>query len=138
MADLFGISNALRGVAEIYFRSARRSGRTTALLGSVKPGDVVVFRATAQAKAFERLCRERDIEGVKTTVVPPEEPTRIFDQPTAKGRLIWDHDWLEAHHLWAIDHTAQYLKRISDAASGPGEAHIQTQLAARERARWCL
>jgi hypothetical protein len=136
MADLFGISNAVRGVVEVYFRGARQSGRTSLLLDSVRAGDVVVFLSADQAKSFERLCRDRRITGVEAISIPPEHPEKIFERPSAVGRIIWDHCWLEAHYAQSIEHTSRRLLHIGTQASGFGEVHFQTQLAARERARW--
>ena len=40
--DHFGIGAALLGAANIYFNSARQTGRTTSLIESVKDGDRII------------------------------------------------------------------------------------------------
>lgn len=47
--DHFGIGTALLGCAEVYFRCARRTGRTTSLVESLVSGDRVVCRTENEA-----------------------------------------------------------------------------------------
>jgi len=136
--DFFGISAAIRGVTQIYFRGAQRSGRTTALLSSLKPGDVVVFSTADQARHFLQLCRDRNITGVKALSVPPGQPERVFERSTAEGRLIWDHDWLEAHYTLMLEDTEKRLAKISEQSSGFGETHHQTRLQAQAIRDWVI
>ena len=46
--DHFGIGAAFRAMANVYITSARRTGRTTSLLESLKDGDRVVFASSRE------------------------------------------------------------------------------------------
>ena len=48
--DHFGIGAAMRGMFLNYMHSARRSGRTTSLVESVKDGDRIVFAERREAE----------------------------------------------------------------------------------------
>jgi hypothetical protein len=136
MADIFGISQAIQGVIEVYFRSARRTGRTMCLLQYVRPGDTVVFDTQQRAMHFEAQCRDGLIDSVRAIVIPPSAPESVFDRPMTKGRLIFDHMWLEEHYRLAVQQIDQRLGHIAMQASGHGEPHRKTAKEAEEIARW--
>lgn len=56
--DQFGIGAAVLGAAEVYFMSARRSGRSTFLVNSLNEGDLVVCASRGEAEHLRRLCRD--------------------------------------------------------------------------------
>ena len=98
--DMFGIGNALKDCAQIYFTSARNTGRTTALVESLKTGDRVVFCNSKEADRVKRLAKERGVE-ISVLVVPPADPGKIFTHGSLSrdGRCIFDHSWLENFYL---------------------------------------
>ena len=53
--DHFGIGAAMRGMALTYIQSARRTGRTTSVVESVKDGDRIVFADRREAERVRRL-----------------------------------------------------------------------------------
>lgn len=60
--DHYGIGNAIKGIVGAYAESARRTGRTTSLVESVKDGDRVIFTNGREADRVKRLCAERGVE----------------------------------------------------------------------------
>ncbi|MCD1264098.1 hypothetical protein B5M44_03980 [Shinella sumterensis] len=134
--DIFGISTAVKAVVEVYFRGARRTGRTKNLLDTVKKGDTVVFVNREQARLFECLCRENEITDVKTVILPVEDPAAIFNLPMTEGRLIFDHVWLEEHYHREVSLIGNRLDHIATQASGCGSAHRETRRLAVQMARW--
>lgn len=136
MADIFGISSAIQGAIEVYFRGARQTGRTNDLVEYVKAGDTVVFVSQQTAQIFEARCRERGIDRVRSMIVPANSPESIFMRPTIEGRLIFDHVWLEDHYRAEIQQIAKRLDHIATQASGFGEPHRETARQAAERFRW--
>lgn len=138
MADIFGISSAIQGVAEVYFRGARQTGRTNGLLDHVKAGDTVVFVSQQTAQIFEARCRERGIDRVRSVVVSANSPESIFMLPMTKGRLIFDHVWLEEYYRLEILKISQRLDHIATQASGYGEPHLETAMQAKSIRRWGL
>lgn len=135
--DHFGIGTAMQGMALIYFQSARRTGRTTSLVESVKTGDRVVFIDRDHAKRFQQLCQEREVD-VECIVVPPSEPRKLFQYPTSQGRTIFDHCWVQEFYLGAVIRTMEELDYLEREASGYGAAHRETRRMAQEMAKWRL
>lgn len=133
--DAFGIGTALEGCAEIYFRSARKSGRTTAMVEAAKDGDRFVFLNSAHAKHAELMLKERNIKA-ECIVVSPKNPGSIFQRSTSKGRTVFDHSWLEEYWMQEIRHVAKSIDEIQTQSSGFGEKHYETRRKAEEIAKW--
>jgi hypothetical protein len=134
--DNFGIGAAILGAAEIYFRAARQTGRTTNLVESLKDGDRVVFDTYAKAKWFiNNRLKGLGID-VECIAIPPEYPGKIFERGTSQGRTIFDHDWVEAFYLLRIKDLIKELDHLERESSGYGEAHRETLRAAEEVKRW--
>ncbi len=108
VSDFFGIGNAIRGAVNIYFRSARQTGRTNALLESLKDGDRVVFIDQQEADRVRRLAKEMD-KKIETAVLSPDNIEGLFDRGPSKGRTIFDHSWVERYYLNHIERAAEKL-----------------------------
>ena len=133
--DAYGIGAALQGAARIYFQSARRTGRTTALLESLKDGDRVIFSDSREADRVGRLARELGVK-IQCLVIDPKDPRRLFERGTSEGRTIFDHSWVEAWYMQALQGASMELDHLQRESSGWGVAHAETRLAAREVDRW--
>jgi len=133
--DHFGIGAAIHAAAFIYTQSARRTGRTTSLVESVKDGDRIVFSDEREALRVQRLCAERGVQ-VECRVVNPKTPDRIFEMGTPQGRTIFDHSWVEQRYMMAIAYTMREIDHLEREASGYGEAHRETARKAEEIAKW--
>lgn len=118
-------------------QSARRTGRTTSLVESVKDGDRICFASSDEARRVERLLKERGVQ-VACIVVDPKSLHDIFEQGTSQGRTIFDHDWVEQYYLAAIEKASFNIDQLQKNASGYGEAHRETRRRAEEVARWRL
>jgi hypothetical protein len=130
--DQFGISTAMRSMAEVYSTMARQTGRTTQMLDSLKDGDRIVCSTASEKRRLESLCRERDLK-VKVLACPPGRHADLLKDGTSQGRTVFDHWWVEqffAGGLRAMEAELAFLQR---ELSGYGEAHRQT---AREAAKW--
>lgn len=133
--DHFGIGAAMASMARTYSQSARRTGRTTSLVESMKDGDRIVFHERAEAKRVERLCMERGVQ-VECIVVDPKDPARLLERGTNQGRTLFDHGWVEAYYQQAIASAAVHIDNLERMASGYGEAHRETRRRAEEIAKW--
>lgn len=114
--DHFGIGLAMRNMALMYIQSARRTGRTTLLVASLKDGDRVAFASSREAQYVYRMCRERGVT-IETLVVPPTRPEEVLDSLPPKGRLIFDHTWVEQSYLAAIERTQRAIDHFEREAS---------------------
>jgi hypothetical protein len=133
--DHFGIGAAMIAMAMNYGHCARRSGRTTSLVESVKNGDRIVFANAHEAKRVERLCLDRGVT-VDCIVLSPGSVGRIFERGTSKGRTIFDHSWVEQFYKEVIDNAAETIDRLERETSGVGEAHRETRRRVEELAKW--
>ena len=135
--DAYGIGAAIEGTAHIYLRSARGSGRTTALVESLKTGDRVVFTESREAERVKWLCRELGVE-IETTVVSPKQPDIIFEQGTPTGRTVFDHSWVEQFYIEGLAKLQRDINYLQREVSGFGMAHVETRMKAQELNRWCV
>jgi hypothetical protein len=126
VSDFFGIGAALEGAMEIYFRSARQSGRTTSLIDSLQPGDRVVFRNMQELIMFERKCKEREIK-VDCIYVNPSNPLMSFNRGPSKGRTIFDHAWIEDFYRITLSRAQEEMATMAVQLSGYGEVHRKTR-----------
>lgn len=133
--DHFGIGAAMRGMTHVYIQTARRTGRTTSLVESVKDGDRIVFMDSREAERVRRMCLERGAK-VECIVVPPKEPERLLERAPAEGRTIFDHSWVEQRYLAVIDREVEMLGTLERETSGYGAAHRETRRAAEEISKW--
>lgn len=135
--DHYGIGTAVEGAAQVYFLSARQSGRTTSLVESLKTGDRVAFCNEREASRVKRLCLERGVQ-IETVVISPRKPSAIFDRGSVlgQGRFIFDHTWVEAFYLLAIKDAQRAIDTFQRETSGYGVPHIETRLQAQEILKW--
>lgn len=116
--DLFGIGAAVKAAAEIYFHAARQTGRTTALLDYVKNGDTVVFLGDKQARRFEQLTRERNLD-IRCAVTPMNRLSDLGTWSTRRGRVLFDHEWIEEYHRLAIQQASENIRELERVLSRP-------------------
>ena len=134
--DQFGIGTAVLGAARVYFLSARATGRTTALVESVKNGDRIIFDDIREAKRVESLCLKRGV-AVECVVIDPRTPERVFERGTPEGRTIFDHSWVEKWYIRAIEHAGRGLRRLeTEASGGCRTAPRETIQFTRESEKW--
>lgn len=112
--DIFGIGSAVKAAAEIYFNCARRSGRTTALIKALKPGDRVYFSSYERTQSFNRRLKEVGVEGVECKVWGANS----INHKRAKGRVIFDHELIEDLYIKAIKEQENFIKQSEDHFSG--------------------
>lgn len=127
----------MNGMAQVYFSSARRTGRTTSLVESVKDGDRIVFADTKEAARVKKLCRERGVE-VDCLVVDVAYPSQLFGPGTSQGRTVFDHSWVAQYYRMALQRAQQEIDHLERESSGYGEAHRETRRKAEELARWSI
>jgi len=139
--DAFGIGVALQAQARIFFQMMRGQGRTTQLLAALKDGDRVIFTNAQESRRFERLARDIDlkIECIAVATVHPSAVVeKLRERGTPKGRLVFDHSWVELHFSKALEHASADLEYLEKQFGGYGEPHIETRLKAVELARWAV
>jgi hypothetical protein len=114
--DHFGIGTAMRAMAQLYQQTARRTGRTTSLLNSVKDGDRIVFASVKDARLFGHLLRERG-KKVECVVRSPDNPDDLFHLSMTGGRTLFDHRWVEDYYALAIDRSYKEIDNLQGALS---------------------
>lgn len=133
--DHFGISQAMRGVLRVFFQSSRHTGRTTAMLDSLKNGDRVVCPDTKEFSKLTTEIRRRDLD-VQILVVSPANPDSLFGRAPPEGRTIFTHEWVELYFIENVECAISNLDRLQSEASGFGASHEKTQQAQLQAARW--
>ena len=134
--DAFGIGIALQAMARNYFQMMRGQGRTTSLLAELKDGDRVIFANHREAERVKRLAREAGLDIDCRSFDPRQDPYRLAEMGTPKGRLVFDHTWLEGWYGAALVRATEDIDFAVNQFGGRGKQHIETRLAAVERSRW--
>jgi FAD/FMN-containing dehydrogenase len=116
--DMFGIGSAITAVVDSYFQGARRTGRTTRLLASVKAGDRIVTVDENQARLLRGLLG-KDRRDVTVLVLPVKDPLR-FGTARSKGKTVFDHTWIEELYRLESGQVDNSLKYLEDRLSGSG------------------
>lgn len=125
--DHSGIGAALEGAAKVYFLAARRTGRTAALIESLKDGDRVVFASPVAAREFENRCREAD-KRIDTVVLSVDRAYEYLARKRPKGRLVFDHGWVEDYYLASLRRSAEFIDRMQLELSGDKEPPIDVRI----------
>ena len=133
--DHFGIGAGVLGAVETYITAARRTGRTTSLMDSLKSGDRVVCRTQGEANDLDMRCRERGLK-VDFVILPVGEPQVILYKTTSTGRTVFDHTWLEEYYRKGVLQLQSAVDFAQREASGYGAAHYETKRQAMEIAKW--
>ena len=133
--DHFGIGNAMQGMLHTYISTSRQTGRTTSLVESLKDGDRVVCTNSKEAERLQRLCRERELK-VDCIVVDPASPHRLMERRPSEGRTVFEHTWVEAYYLAAVQRCQAAIDELQRQSSGFGTAQIETRRQAMELSRW--
>jgi selenocysteine-specific translation elongation factor len=133
--DHFGIGAAMRSMRSVYSLGARRSGRTTSLVESVKDGDRIVFNNPIEAERVKRLCLERNVK-VECIVIDPRTPHQVMERKQAERRTIFDHSWVEKYYAISLERAEAELDMLERETSVYGAAHRETKQRALELKRW--
>lgn len=133
--DDFGIGAAALGAFRAVLLAMRGTGRTTRLIERYQPGDRVIFTTTREAERVARIAKEKHGKNMDWSVCDPKAPGSVFSLPrgTPKGRMHFDHSWLEDFYEHKLATAGNELRHIQDQSSGFGEPHRETQEAARMR-----
>lgn len=110
------VDAALKSMLQIYFSNARSSGRTSAMINSLKDGDVVIFADDREARRVKRLAAQRGIH-IATSTARLDRPEYYADKIKG-GRVVFDHEVIEAFYLREINHCTAFLDRLLEELSG--------------------
>lgn len=134
--DHFGIGAGVLGSVRCYFVGARRTGRTTSLVESVKNGDRVIFASPNEAETFRRLALERGVRVDCVTIEPRSLELQGLGSSPDDGRTIFDRGWIEAYYEQELLSVRRVIDELEKRLSGFGADHRSTQRKAKEIARW--
>lgn len=123
--DLYGIGTAINGALRIYFHTARHTGRTRAMLNSVKDGDRIIFSNSIEAKRVQRMLKERGLEVTCMTLSPFDLQSVYAHKP--QGRTIFDHTWVELFYEHAISNAQKLLDQMETQLSTVPEPRPMTK-----------
>ena len=99
MMDIYGIGRALRAVNEVYFRSARRAGRTTFMIDMLSDGDRVLCGSVEAARHIEHQARKR---GKKIETIVYSSIAQTIDKLVGsahQGKNLADHTFIERYYI---------------------------------------
>ena len=109
--DIFGIGAAVETAVEIFIRAARRTGRTTRLLETIKNGDCVITDTNNSARLITRYCIDHNIKA-RTVVIHPRDLNGMGRLEGFHGRILFDHTFLEQRYLAAVKQETEFLDSI--------------------------
>lgn len=133
--DHFGIGAAIKGAAEIYFRSARRTGRTTRFIDTLKNGDRVLTASKGEQLLMQNLLRKRGLE-VQVILREPHQFRYEPEPPNPRGRTLMAHDFVEQCYRLALADEEQRLHRWHEAHNSDRLEGEAAQFVALEHSKW--
>lgn len=132
MGDRYGIGATIEGCAEVYFRAARHTGRTSNMIASLKDGDTAVFFDAREANRVRELCL---VDGVKISVIVLNRRDCLMPLLHSQfrahkkhpgNRIVLDHGVVEEVYAKAIDSATKELASVEKALN-PGLSEPQSK-----------
>jgi len=100
--DIYGIGNAMILAAETYSQTARRTGRTTTMIKTLRDGDRIICHSQNYANMLAHECCRLGI-GARVIVVDPTDRLKLSSiDVNLSGKTIFDHVWVELAYAAAI------------------------------------
>lgn len=122
MSDFFGIGRTLKAALNMYFLGMARSGRTTKMIMSLKPDDLVVFSTNEMGKFTQRRARDMGVD-LQYICVSPGNIGQLSQKMVGRPRpqrLIFDHGFVEQYYIFAVDRAEKDLHEITKSFSRSG------------------
>lgn len=111
-SDFFGIGTALRALFAAYTQTARRTGRTTRLVGALRDGDRVIVASVPEQRYLKSLMRMRGLE-VEVRCIPPRD-FHPGELERIQGRTHFDHGWIERFYEHQLSYAERALAEIEE------------------------
>lgn len=116
--DDFGYVNYLKTFLEHTETLSKNSGRSTRILASLKPGDILIVHNPNCVKWMkEQVAILRDIkgkravarlDGIKIYYTNPRKFKFNDDLLHEKGNLVFDHAWMYLHIQWRLENILEF------------------------------
>ena len=131
--DDYGIAAAVRGCFRSVTAAMRATGRTTRMIERYQEGDRIIFATKVEADRVCYVARDLHDKEIDYSVCDPKHPEKVIEGPrgTPKGRVIFDHAWLEQFYDHRIAQMGDEVRHLQDQASGYGQPHRETREAAK-------
>lgn len=112
-----GLSATMKSALEIFCQASRGTGRSTALLERVKPGDAIVTATAQEARHLRDQLRQMNKPDVAVFQAAPRDMplARLGTNPT--GATYFDHLFIEARWGYMIDQVGGELAQWEAALS---------------------
>ena len=133
--DHFGIGAEMESMVRVCCQSARRTGRTTAMVESLSSGDRIIFTNKQEADMVRRLARDVGKE-IECVVASPSDITRLMDRRLGKGRTIFDHSWVEDYYMHVITKGRKEIDFFQHRLSGSTDPTPETRQREIEISKW--
>lgn len=115
--DEFGFSSAARLAIELHDMGSRGSGRSMRLIERATKGDLIVTVNEREAARLSRLLKQRDKPDVQVRVLPSNDGILAFQGTLSRGRVWFDHLWLQEFYTNRISRADKDLERLQEAIS---------------------
>lgn len=135
-SDYFGIGAGIKGAIRVFMTCARGTGRSEALVSSLKKGDMVVCHNPQETKRLVNICRDRKIEGVKIITCTKDKLHYLHQHPRPEGRLIFDHSWIESFYINAIEGAERDLGYIAKQFGREEKEEQPIEFKRLEESKW--
>lgn len=115
--DFFGIGTAIQACFNIYCAAARGTGRTKALIESVKDGDRVIFANDFSKRNFARRCADAGKNNIDMVVCHPDNVHTLYGLGKSTGRTYFDHEWIELMYCRSINQAQKEIDHLQERFS---------------------
>jgi hypothetical protein len=109
----------------------RQTGRTNALLDTLKKGDRFIVPNPSLVPVFQDRLQQRGITGVEVFYLPIDMLCVDIPLHTSSGKTVFDHSWVEIFAVTRIRRLEAEFQRAADMISGFDERHEATRARAQ-------
>lgn len=100
----------LTATLDVYGMTARRTGRTTAMLAAAQQGDlIIVATENEMMRLRKKLAATRDENKIQVVAMNPQRLNHLGSMRRNYRAIHFDHDWLERFYQNALSSASSEL-----------------------------
>ncbi|MBS0259365.1 MAG: hypothetical protein JSR13_16760 [Proteobacteria bacterium] len=104
----------LTATLDVYGMTARRTGRTTAMLAAAQPGDLIIVATENEMRRLrKKLAATRDDNRIQVVAMNPQRLNHLGSMRRNYRAIHFDHDWLERFYHNALSSASSELYSFS-------------------------
>lgn len=127
-----GISAAIKTAVRTFEIFSRRTGRTSAMIAAIRPGDRIITATQEEQRRIRRILKLAGKEDIEVSFSDPREDPLRRRGTNPNGATVFDHLYIEGWWLAAIERADRELRSAEAAlSSAPPPPELISEVADR-------